>query len=315
MAQNVDDIRYEEKFITNKRGLVLFTCRWLPENQEPKALILLCHGYSMECSFWMKGIGTRMAKAGYAVYGIDHEGHGKSSGLLGYTPSFDNLVNDFLDYFTSVCETDENKKKLRFLWGESMGAAVALLMHREKPQYWDGAVLVAPMCKIADSMKPHPIVIYALKNLAKVIPTWKIVPSEDFLVLAIKSPQLREEVRNNPLCYKGRPRLKTALELLRVSMDIEKNLDKVSLPFIIVHGGADIVTDPSVSKLLYESASSTDKAFKLYPGMWHTLTAGEPPESLDLVFSDIITWLDERTSTWKSRSETDQKARHDNPSS
>ena len=56
-------------------------------------------------SFWAfdSGIGTRMAKAGYAVYGIDHEGHGKSSGLLGYTPSFDNLVNDFLDYFTSVC--------------------------------------------------------------------------------------------------------------------------------------------------------------------------------------------------------------------
>eukprot|EP00268_Persea_americana_P065982 TRINITY_DN8895_c0_g1_i4.p1 TRINITY_DN8895_c0_g1~~TRINITY_DN8895_c0_g1_i4.p1 ORF type:complete len:168 (-),score=15.05 TRINITY_DN8895_c0_g1_i4:947-1450(-) len=135
-----------------------------------------------------------MAKAGYAVYGIDHEGHGKSSGLLGYIPNFDNLVNDCLDYFTSVCETDENKKKLRFLWGESMGAAVALLMHGEKPQYWDGAVLVAPMCKIADSMKPHPIVIYTLKNLAKVIPTWKIVPSEDFLALAIKSPQLREEV-------------------------------------------------------------------------------------------------------------------------
>lgn len=56
------------------------------------------------------------------------------------------------------------------------------------------SLLLLSALQIADSMKPHPIVINTLKNLAKVIPTWKIVPSEDFLVLAIKSPQLREEV-------------------------------------------------------------------------------------------------------------------------
>lgn len=32
--------------------------------------------------------------------------------------------------------------------GESMGGAVALLVHRKKPEFWDGAVLVAPMCKV-----------------------------------------------------------------------------------------------------------------------------------------------------------------------
>ncbi|KAL6011215.1 hypothetical protein ACLOJK_001660 [Asimina triloba] len=69
----------------------------------------------------------------------------------------------------------------------------------------------------------------------------------------------------------------------------------VSLPFIVVHGGDDIVTDPSVSQQLYESASSADKTLKLYPGMWHALTSAEPPQSIDLVFSDIITWLDQRT--------------------
>lgn len=32
--------------------------------------------------------------------------------------------------------------------GESMGGAVVLLLHRKKPEYWDGAVLMAPMCKV-----------------------------------------------------------------------------------------------------------------------------------------------------------------------
>lgn len=37
---------------------------------------------------------------------------------------------------------------MRILMGESMGGAVILLLHRKKPEYWDGAVLIAPMCKV-----------------------------------------------------------------------------------------------------------------------------------------------------------------------
>lgn len=89
---------------------------------------------------------------------------------------------------------------------------------------------------------------------------------------------------------------------------------KVTLPFLVVHGGDDIVTDPSVSKLLYELAGSEDKTFKLYSGMWHALTSGEPPGNINLVFFDIIAWLDERscpdTATEQS-SETELKVKHD----
>ena len=83
------------------------------------------------------------------------------------------------------------------------------------------------------------------------------------------------------------------------------------MPFLIVHGGDDVVTDPSVSKLLYESASSKDKTFKLYPGMWHALTSGEPPESVDIVFSDIVAWLDERMAGPEARKEMEWKAKHE----
>ncbi|XP_010253357.1 PREDICTED: caffeoylshikimate esterase-like [Nelumbo nucifera] len=308
MAQIIGDrIKYEEEFILNSRGMKLFTCRWLPATREPTALIFMCHGYAMECSISMKDTGIRLANAGFAVYGIDYEGHGKSSGLDAYIPCFDDLVNDCSDHFTSICERKENSKKLRYLLGESMGGAVALLLHRKKPNYWDGAVLVAPMCKIADEMKPHAVVINVLTQLCKIIPTWKIIPTKDIIDIAIKEPQRREEVRSNPYCYKGRPRLKTGNQLLAVSLDIEQNLHEVKLPFLIVHGGDDKVTDPSVSKSLYESASSSDKTFKLYPGMWHALTSGEPVENINVVFGDIINWLEERTTLGNSRLEMEQK--------
>ena len=43
---------------------------------------------------------------------------------------------------------EEYRDKCRFLYGESMGGAVALLLHKKNPRFWDGAVLVAPMCKV-----------------------------------------------------------------------------------------------------------------------------------------------------------------------
>ena len=45
---------------------------------------------------------------------------------------------------------EEYKDKARFLLGESMGGVVALRVHRKQPSDWNGAILVAPMCKVSD---------------------------------------------------------------------------------------------------------------------------------------------------------------------
>ncbi|KAL1350984.1 caffeoylshikimate esterase isoform X2 [Arachis duranensis] len=261
------EFEYQEEYWRNSRGMQLFTCKWLPLSS-PKALVFLCHGYGMECSRFMRECGVRLACARYAVYGVDYEGHGKSQGL------------------------EEYRGKPRFLYGESMGGAVALLLHMKHHSFWDGAVLVAPMCKISEKVKPHQVVINILTKVEDIIPKWKIVPTKDVINSAFKDPAKRERIRKNTLIYQERPRLKTALEMLRTSMSIEESLYKVTLPFFVLHGEADTVTDPDVSGALYERASSKDKTIKLYPSMWHGLTSGEPDDNIDIVFDDIITWLD-----------------------
>ncbi|PIN03166.1 Lysophospholipase [Handroanthus impetiginosus] len=307
--QNV--VKYEEEYIVNSRGVKLFTCSWVALNTEPKALIFLCHGYGAECSITMKGCADRLVKAGYEVHGIDCEGHGKSSGLLGLISNFDNLVDDLSEHFTNVSERRDNRKKMRILMGESMGGAMVLRLHRKKPEYWDGAVLVAPMCKIADGVRPGPLAAKILPSLARIIPTWKLTPTPDLTNLAIRDPQVRKEFRSNPYTYTGRLRLQTSYQLYLVSTDVEKRLEEVSLPFIVLHGEDDKVTDPSVSKLLYQSAGSTDKTFKLYPGMWHSLLCGDLPENLDIVFSDTIKWLDDRFYARNAEMEEQQKFAND----
>ncbi|KAK3422412.1 hypothetical protein EUGRSUZ_G02767 [Eucalyptus grandis] len=229
MEPEAENVTYEEDYITNSRGLKLFTCSWLPRDRERKALIFFCHGYGMECSITMRSTAVRLVNAGYAVYGIDYEGHGKSDGLTAFINSFDDLVDDCSAHFTSISERRENKEKMRFLMGESMGGAVALLLHRKTPEFWDGAVLVAPMCKIAEDAKPPPLVINILTKLTNIIPTWKIIPTPSIIDLAFKVPEVRKQVRENKYCYKGRPRLKTGYECLRISLELEQRLNEFSM--------------------------------------------------------------------------------------
>ncbi|KAB1202985.1 Caffeoylshikimate esterase [Morella rubra] len=238
----------------------------------------------------------RLSRAGYAVFGIDFEGHGRSKGVRCYIKKFENIVDDCRDFFMSVCVQEEYRAKRRFLYGESMGGVVALLLHKRDPTFWTGAVLVAPMCKISENVKPHPAVVNFLTRIEEIIPKWKIVPAKDVIEEAFKDPTKRQEVRRNKLIYQGRPRLKTALEMLRASLSLEASLNEVTLPFLVVHGGADTVTEPEVSSALYEKSSSKDKTMKLYPRMWHALTSGEPDKNIDLVFADIIAWLEKRSS-------------------
>ncbi|XP_022138957.1 caffeoylshikimate esterase-like [Momordica charantia] len=312
MAIEEENVKYEEEFVESARGLKLFTCSWIPVKEEPKALIFICHGYAMECSITMNSTARRLAKEGYGIYGMDYEGHGKSSGLQGFVSSFDNVVEDCSTFFTSITEKKENGKKKRYLLGESMGGAVALLIHRKQPDYWDGAILVAPMCKIAKDMRPNPMMISMLTKLSKLIPTWKLIPTEDIIDIAFKVPEVRKQIRENSYCYKGRPRLKTGYELLRTSSELERNLKEVCLPFLVLHGEDDRVTDKLVSKQLYDEASSDDKTLKMYPGMWHGLLYGETPENIDIVFADITSWLEERSvANGDSRSEHEIKREND----
>eukprot|EP00249_Psilotum_nudum_P021126 c27982_g3_i1 orf=348-1421(-) len=287
-------VNYHEEFILNSRNMKLFTCRWLPAHQEIKSLVFLCHGYGVECSIFMRGTGLRLAQAGHAVFGIDYEGHGKSDGQPCYIKNFDDVVNDAAAFFRSIRDQEEYRNKARFLFGESMGGAVALLIHRKEPEDWNGAILVAPMCKISENLKPPRIVVTVLTKLASLIPTWKIVPTKDILEVGFKDPLKREEIRSNPFHYQDKPRIRTALEMLHASTELEKRLDEVTLPFLILHGADDVVTDPAVSKALYESAESFDKTLKMYPGMWHALTSGEPDDNIEIVFRDILSWLSQR---------------------
>lgn len=83
------------------------------------------------------------------------------------------------------------------------------------------------------------------------------------------------------------------VELLRVTDELSSRLHEVSISFLVLHGSADEVTDPAVSKALYKEARSEDKTIKIYDGMLHSLLFGEPDENVAIVRQDILSWLNE----------------------
>jgi acylglycerol lipase len=53
----------------------------------------------------------------------------------------------------------------------------------------------------------------------------------------------------------------------KVSERLSTSIGTFEAPFLVQHGLSDIVTDPSLSKALYEESPSKDKSIKLYEGI------------------------------------------------
>ncbi|XP_054808829.1 caffeoylshikimate esterase-like [Prosopis cineraria] len=289
-------IRTEEWYQRNSRGMEIFCKRWMPEPGVPiKAALYFCHGYGSTCTYFFEGIAKRIAAAGYDVYAMDYPGFGLSEGLHGYIPNFDDLVDAVIEQFTSIKSKPELRRLPKFIMGQSMGGAVSLKVHLKEPNDWDGLILVAPMCKIGEGLIPSPAVLKVLNLLSKVVPEAKLFPKKDLAELSFRDPSKRKLAVYNVISYDDRTRLKTGMELLRAARDIESQVQKVSAPVLIIHGGEDKVTDPALSQFLYEKASSEDKTLKIYEEGYHCILEGEFDDRIFSVQDDIISWLDSRS--------------------
>ncbi|PSR91159.1 Caffeoylshikimate esterase [Actinidia chinensis var. chinensis] len=290
-------IRENEWYEKNSKGLEIFCKSWLPKpGVRIKGALCFCHGYGDTCTFFFEGIAKHIAASGYGVYAVDHPGFGLSEGLHGYIPSFDDIADNVIEQYTKIKVRPEVIGLPCFILGQSMGGAVALKVHLKKPHDWNGVVLVAPMCKIAEDVTPPEAMIKVITLLSKVMPKAKLVPQKDLAELAFRELKKRKMASYNVICYSDPVRLKTAVELLKTTKFIESQVDKVSSPLLILHGAADKVTDPLVSQFLYEKASSKDKTLKLYDEGYHCILEGEPDDRIFTVLNDIITWLDSRCS-------------------
>ncbi|GJR00990.1 caffeoylshikimate esterase-like protein [Tanacetum coccineum] len=135
----------------------LFTQSWTPldQNAPIKGVVFMTHGYGSDTSWCFQKICIEYAKWGYAVFAADLLGHGRSDGLHGYLGDMDKVAATSLTYFLSVRKSETYCKLPAFLFGESMGGMITMLMYfQSEPDTWTGLIFSAPLFVIPENMVP-----------------------------------------------------------------------------------------------------------------------------------------------------------------
>jgi alpha-beta hydrolase superfamily lysophospholipase len=131
----------------------------------------------------------------------------------------------------------------------------------------------ATVLYVSDDLKPPWIILQLFRHVIIKIPglvTWPVAPSKDIQERCFTDPRVLEAERTNPLNFDSKPRLGSAYCLAMQAPEwMESRLKAVSCPFLIVHGDADVVTDPAVSRTLYEVSCSADKTLQMVEGAKH----------------------------------------------
>src|SRR5512138_1131880 len=78
----------------------VFTQQWLPDDS-PRGVVLLAHGIA-EHSGRYEHLAACLTEHGYALYALDHRGHGQSGGPRVYVDQFDDFVTDLKTYVDQV---------------------------------------------------------------------------------------------------------------------------------------------------------------------------------------------------------------------
>lgn len=288
-------IMHKESFMINKKGMKLFTQSWKQNSTNKlKGLVAMVHGYTSDSGWLNELTAVAIAKAGFYVCALDLQGHGRSDGIPGHIPRIKPIVNDCIKFFNSARASQPHLPA--FLYGESLGGAICILICLKQKEEWKGLILSGAMCGVSPKFRPiWPLEKLVLPVAAAVAPTLRSVAVKPLGSRSFKVDWKKQLASRNPnRRAAGKPPLATAQEFLKVCAYIKKNCHELEVPILIVHGEDDAICDSDSAKMVHDMVASEDKTLKIFKGMWHVLI-GEPKENVEQVFGTILSWLQART--------------------
>lgn len=262
------------------RGGRVFWRSWLPEEQA-RAVIALVHGVA-EHSGRYEHVGKHLADNGFAVYALDHTGHGRSAGHKGNIDSIDGAADNVATMLDIA--SAQHPGVPRFVVGHSMGSLITLYLATRCPLDVAGIAVSAPPLVI-DAGNP------VQRLLAPVLMRW--TPNLGVLKLdssAIsRDPEVVRAYDTDPLVFRGMLPARTAAQILLSAGTVLRRLDKLTVPTLVMHGTADVLANPAGTDLIERDAGTKDLTVERYPGLYHEIF-NEPEQ--DQVLADLVAWLE-----------------------
>jgi alpha-beta hydrolase superfamily lysophospholipase len=162
MISNVKDgdMNRQDGYFTGVRENKIYYQSWSPQ-EKPKAVLLIAHGLAEHSGHYMNVI-NHLVPGGYAVYAIDHLGHGKSDGHRVYVERFQDFTFTLKIFFDMI--RDQQPDKPIFPVGHSMGGLISTAYLLEHQHEMAGAVLSGPGIKVPDDISPMVIFMGKLES-------------------------------------------------------------------------------------------------------------------------------------------------------
>ncbi len=260
-------MKHNESSFKGYKDFNIYYQRWLPEDAI-KAVLMVAHGYAEHSGRYMNLVNYFVPR-GYAVYALDHRGHGRSDGKIDEVGEFANFVTDLKTFFDLIREEHPDKKI--FLIGHSMGSVISLLYTLEYQHELAGlATSGGGIAKPGDPpMPPRP----ANQPL-------------DSSRLS-RDPEVIKAYDNDPLVYRGPIPQTMSAGMSGRTRQLAEDVKKIKLPVIIMAG--DGGADGARSQVLYDYIGSEDKTLKRYTELRHEIF--NEPEHLT-VMADLETFLE-----------------------
>jgi alpha-beta hydrolase superfamily lysophospholipase len=240
--------------------------RWLPD-AGPRAVLLIAHGFG-EHSGRYQNVVDYFVPRGYAVYALDHRGHGRSDGERVMVDHYSDYLADLKTFFDLV--RMEQPDEEIYLVGHSMGAAISTAYAARYQDELAGLVLSGGGLT-TDKTPPRPAGLPLHETLSR-------------------DPAVIEAYVSDPLVFHGTPPTGRDSAMAQMRDELPALAPQIRLPILIMAGYASPLGDGPRSEALFEAVSSEDRTLKLYPKLMHEIF--NEPEHGE-VLGDLDAWLEE----------------------
>lgn len=275
------EARHEEGRFAGVGGLEIYWQAWLP-SEPPRAIVTIAHG-GAEHGGRYAWTAAQLTARGYAVYAIDHRGHGRSAGPRAYVDRVDNAVADL--HTLDGIARERHPGLAVFLLGHSMGGLIALAYALRYQDELAGLVLSAPLAVI----EANPATRLASRVLSAAAPRLPVYKIDGTTVS--RDPAVVRAYDDDPLNHRGMLPARTVGELAATVATFPQRLPELRLPILTVYGTGDRLVDNAGSRLVDTRAGSEDSTLIAYDGLYHEVL-NEPER--ERVIADVAGWIDAR---------------------
>jgi acylglycerol lipase len=261
-------------------GIEIHWQAWLPE-ESPRGAVVIAHGVSEHADRYSH-VAARLTGEAYAVYALDHRGHGRSGGHRAMIDRLDRAVED-LDTLIRMAGGDHPQLKL-FLLGHSMGGAISVeyaLAHQDR---LDGLVLSAPATTLETASRFE---LLAGRVLSAVAPRVGVFDVDSKAIS--RDPEVVRAYQEDPLVYNGKLPARTVSQLAAAIETLPERLGALRVPLLVMFGTGDELVPNEGGRMVHREAGSDDKRLIPYEGLYHEIL-NEPER--DRVLDDVVAWLD-----------------------